>query len=125
MTEKVFSKILGCGLVVLTIAGLVPGRRPKHFLGLMNTDEQHSALRVPLAMALLYAASPQAPLRSTRKVLTVVGTAYLLVGTVGLANKRAGGALPSGITKFDVAYHYSVGLACLWLGKRSGRMMKP
>lgn len=119
--EKLFSLSLGITLGVLTLVGFIPGT--KHFLKLMNTDTSHSALRVPLTAALLYAGT-QTDLRATRTILLGVGFFYIAIGTAGLIDKKVGGALPSGLTKFDVLYHLAVGAEALWFGGRPGRMMK-
>lgn len=122
--EKLFSTMLGGGLSVLTISGFAIRKPPKHFLGLMNVDTQHSALRVPLTLALLYAGSKHAPLKATRRILSFVGVFYLAVGAIGSVDKSAGGTLPSRLTNFDIGYHFGVGAFALWLGSRSGRMVK-
>lgn len=123
--EKVFSSILGVGLLVLTTSGLAKRKFPKRLLGLMNVDTQHSVLRVSLTSALLYAGSRQTPLKSTRAILSFVGVFYIAMGVVGSIDKKVGGTLPSKLTNFDVGYHLGVGALALWLGRRSGRMMKP
>ena len=122
--EKTFSSILGVGLMLLTLSGFTKSKKPKHLLCLMNVDTQHSALRLPLTMALLYAGSQQAPLKSTRAILSFVGAFYLAMGAAGVIDKSVSGALPSKLTNFDLVYHFGVGALALWLGGRSGRMMK-
>ncbi|MDB5184667.1 MAG: hypothetical protein JWN38_475 [Candidatus Saccharibacteria bacterium] len=124
MMEKLFSSFLGSGLVVLTAAGFAEKEQPKHLFGLMNVDTHHSILRIPLTLALLYAGSKQAPLKNTRAVLTLVGVFYVTIGSVGCIDKKVGGILPSKLTNFDLMYHFTVGTSALWLGSRSGRMMK-
>jgi hypothetical protein len=93
--EKRFSKMLGGGLAMLTLVGFILPTRRKRFLGLMNVDSTHSVLF------------------------------YIAMGTAGLSDRKVGGALPSGLTNFDIVYHFAVGGAAIWLGSRSGRMMKP
>lgn len=122
--EKTFATILGSGLTVLSLAGFAKRNRPKHLCGLMNVDTQHSMLRVPLVLALLHAGSGQTPLKTTRTILSGVGIFYLCIGVAGSADRSLGGTLPSRLTTFDLVYHFSVGAAALWLGSRSGRMMK-
>lgn len=122
--EKLFSIILGMGLSVLTASGFAKRTFPKHFLG-MNVDTQHSVLRVPLTLALLYAGSSQAPLKTTRAILSFVGVFYLAMGAVGSINKSVGGTLPSKMTNSDIGYHLGVGALAVWLGTRRGRMIKP
>lgn len=122
--EKLLSRTISAGLVVLTLSGFVKSDGPKHLFGLMNVDTQHSILRIPLTLALLYAGSNQAPLKSTRTILTGIGMFYIAMGVAGSLDKRVGGALPSKLTNFDLLYHLGVGACALWLGKRSGRMMK-
>jgi hypothetical protein len=90
----------------------------------MNVDTQHSMLRIPLTLALLYAGSQQTSLKDTRGILTFVGVFYLAVGAAGSIDRRLGGMLPSRLTGFDLVYHFGVGALALWLGGRSGRMMK-
>lgn len=122
--EKTFSSVLGATLSVLTLSGFVQSKKPKHLLGHMNVDTQHSVLRVPLTIALLYAASEQSKLKNTRTILSYVGIFYICMGIVGTINRDVGGTLPSRLTKFDLKYHMVVGALALWLGGRSGRMMK-
>jgi hypothetical protein len=122
--EKRFSSILGVGLALLTVSGFAKRTLPKRFLGLMNVDTQHSVLRVPLTLALLHAGSSRTTLRHTRSVLTFVGTFYIAMGVAGSLDKSVGGTLPSRLTNFDVVYHFGVGAIALWLGGRSGRMVK-
>lgn len=123
--EKLFANMLGWGLAVLTISGFLPGGRRRHLLGMMNTDTNHSALRLPLTLALLYAGSSRSGLKTTRYILTGVGALYIVIGLTGTRAKRLGGMLPSGLTNFDIVYHLCVGAAALWLGARPGRMLKP
>lgn len=122
--EKNFSTALGIGLALLMAAGFAKNKKPKHFLGLMNVDTQHSILRIPTTLASLYAGSRPTSLKDTRTILSLVGLLYLAIGTVGSMDRRAGGALPSKLTGFDLLYHFTVGASALWLGSRSGRMMK-
>jgi hypothetical protein len=122
--EKVFSLGLGIALSALTMSGFAQRNPPKRFLGLMNVDTQHSVLRIPLTAALLYAASSKSTLKDTRSILTGVGVFYLAMGAVGTIDKSVGGTLPSRLTNFDIVYHFGVGGMALWLGSRSGRMMK-
>jgi small-conductance mechanosensitive channel len=120
--EKGLSLTLGTTLSVLAIAGFVMPK--KHFVRLMNVDVNHSVLRVPLTLALLYAGT-HADLKVTRKILCGIGVFYVCVGSAGLADKRVGGLLPSGLTSFDIVYHFAVGLGAIWMGNRPGRMLKP
>lgn len=122
--EKLFSTMLGAVLAMLTLAGFVKHDEPKHLLGLMNIDTRHSMLRVPLTLALLYGGSSHSTLKRTRKILSFVGMFYLAVGAAGSIDKKVGCILPSKLTNFDLLYHFKVGSAALWLGSRSGRMMK-
>ncbi len=120
--EKQTSVFLGGFLSVLTFAGFTA--RNKHLLKLLNVDTNHSVLRMPLTAALLYAGT-QADLKTTRKILTGVGIFYVAMGSAGLVDKKVGGLLPSGLTNYDIVYHFAVGAGSLWLGSRSGRMLKP
>jgi hypothetical protein len=122
--EKTFSGGLGLGLTLLAVSGFMKRDTPKHLCGLMNVDTQHSLLRVPLTLALLYAGSQQSTLHSTRTILSGVGIFYLAIGIAGSADRSVGGVLPSKLTHFDLLYHFGVGTVALWLGSRSGRMMK-
>jgi hypothetical protein len=122
--ERMFSRSLGLGLAMLTLSGFAQRQQPKRFMGVMNVDTQHSVLRVPLTVALLYAGSRQAPLKNTRVILSFVGVFYLAMGAAGLVDKSVGGTLPSKLTRFDVGYHFGVGALALWLGSRNGRMLK-
>lgn len=122
--EKLFSLVLSFGLFILTASGFIKCKRPKHLFGLMNVDTQHSVIRVPLTLTLLYAGSNHTSLRSTRTILSSIGLFYLIVGATGCVDKKVGGLLPSKLTNFDIVYHFTVGISALWLGSRSGRMMK-
>jgi hypothetical protein len=122
--EKKFSSTLGLGLALLTLLGMTKGKQPKHFLGLMNVDLQHSILRMPLTAALLYAGSRQSSLKDTRAVLAFVGVVYIAMGVIGSMDRSVFRFLPSRLTNFDIGYHLGVGALSLWLGSRSGRMMK-
>jgi hypothetical protein len=117
--EKRFSSILASGLTLLTLSGFVKRKKPKHLLGLMNIDTQHSILRLPLILVLLGAGSQETSLRNTRAILTFVGVFYLAIGSLGAADRRLDGVLPSKLTNFDLAYHFGVGILALWLGRRS------
>ena len=122
--EKKFSIKLGLGLALLMVAGFAKSEKPKHLLGLMNVDTQHSVLRIPTTLALLYAGSRHASLKDTRTILSLTSVLYLIIGTIGSMDRKAGGMLPSKLTKFDLAYHFVTGTVALWLGRRSGRMMR-
>jgi hypothetical protein len=119
--EKLASMSFGLTLVLLVLAGFVLDN--KHLLKLMNVDVSHSILRIPLAVLLLYGGS-KASLETTRMILLGVGIFYMIMGATGLADRKVGGALPSGLTDFDIAYHFVVGAGAIWLGARPGRMMK-
>jgi hypothetical protein len=120
--EKQMSCSLGATLAFLTVAGFVMDG--KHLLKLMNVDVSHSVLRIPLTAALLYGGK-DIELKTTRNILLGVGIFYIAMGTAGLMDKKVGGALPSGLTKFDIAYHFAVGAGAIWMGARPGRIMKP
>lgn len=120
--EKYVSLKLGAVLALLTVAGFF--LKQKHLLRLMNIDTTHSMLRLPLTAALLYGGT-NTDLKTTRKVLFAIGLFYMAMGSAGTVDKRVGGLLPSGLTNFDIVYHFAVGAGALWLGVRSGRMMKP
>jgi hypothetical protein len=122
--EKKFSTVLGIGVALLMSAGFVKSEKPKLFLGLMNVDAQHSVLRAPITLALLCAGSRRTSLRDTRIVLALTGLLYLTIGAIGSIDRKAGGTLPSRLTNFDLVYHFVTGASALWLGCRSGRMMK-
>ena len=122
--ERKVSLILGTGLVLLTLAGYAKRKEPKHLFGLMNVDTRHSVLRTPLTMLLLYGGAGRSPLKNTRTILSLVGALYLVIGALGSIDKKIGGTLPSKLTKFDFVYHFTIGALALWLGSRSGRMMK-
>lgn len=119
--EKLMSLKLGSLLVVLTVAGFF--LKQKHLLKLMNVDTTHSMLRLPLTAALLYGGT-NTDLKTTRKILLAVGLFYIAMGSAGAVDKKVGGLLPSGLTNFDIVYHFVVGAGAIWLGARSGRMMK-
>jgi hypothetical protein len=119
--EKMLSMNLGITLIFLTVAGFLTDT--KHLMKLMNIDTSHSILRIPLILALLYGGS-KADLDMTRLILLGVGGFYLAMGTAGLVDKKVGGTLPSGLTKFDIFYHFVVGAEAVWLGARPGRMTK-
>jgi hypothetical protein len=125
--EKLLSAFLGIFLVILALMGL--GKTNSHrsharAFGLMNVDKNHSILRIPLAAALLYGSS-QASVKDARGILSKVGIFYIGMGTAGLVDKRVGGLLPSGLSRFDIVYHFVVGVKALWMGGRPGRMLKP
>lgn len=122
--EKKFSSTLAIGLTLLAASGLVMRKKPKHAAGLMNVDMQHSVLRLPLILLLTYGSSRPVSLRDTRTILAFVGLFYLVIGSAGTFDRRLDGMLPSKLTKFDLVYHFAVGAAALWLGRRNGRMMK-
>ena len=122
--EKSFSTMLGVGLAVLMSAGFVKSEKPKRLLHLMNVDAQHSVLRMPLTLLSLYGGSRHASLKETRAILSLIGLFYLVMGATGCMDRKAGGILPSRLTNFDLLYHFAVGASALWLGSRSGRMMK-
>ncbi|HEX8182704.1 MAG TPA: hypothetical protein VF575_03830 [Candidatus Saccharimonadales bacterium] len=120
--EKPMSVSFGVALLILTIAGFVLDT--KHLLRLMNIDDNHSIIRVPLTAALLHAGT-DANLKTTRKILLGTGLLYVAIGSAGLIDKKLGGLLPSKLTKFDIAYHFAAGTAAIWMGSRSSRMLKP
>jgi hypothetical protein len=122
--EKNFSTMLGVGLAVLMSAGFVKSEKPKRLLHLMNVDAQHSVVRAPLTLLSLYGGSRHASLRETRAILSLIGLFYLAMSAAGCIDRKAGGILPSKLTNFDLLYHFTVGASALWLGSRSGRMMK-
>ena len=104
-------------LVLAALAGLlaligyvVEG---EHLFGLMNVDLTLDVLRTVLAIALLVVAL--APVHSTvvRAVLFAFGALYVIMGLYALADANLFGALPTGLTGFDIAFHIVVGLATL------------
>lgn len=119
--EKSLSLFFAGLLSKLALAGLV--KRNKQLYGLMNIDENHSLIRLPV-IALLSYAGTMGSLSTARKILTCVGAIYLAIGGAGLIDKRVGGVLPSGLTKFDLPYHLVTGAFLVWMGMRPGRMMK-
>ena len=123
--EKLSLKLGAKLLMILAADGFIRKQSPKHFMGLMNTDVAHSIIRVPVVLAALMGSLPKNDVKTSRAVLTGVGVFYLVIGTVGLADRKLGGALPSKLTGFDIVYHFVAGAAALWLGTRPGRMMKP
>lgn len=119
--EKPMAIALGLALTGLAAAGFIKNRE-KHVMG-MNVDTNHSIIRTPLAAALLL--SERTNLRNTRAILTGTGIMYMAVGAIGLVDRKLGGLLPSKLTNFDYAYHFTVGAAALWMGLRPGRMVQP
>lgn len=119
--EKQSSFTIGSALLVLAAAGFLQKR--KHFLWLMNVDTAHSIIRIPLAALLFYGS--QAELKTTRSILLGTGIIYILIGAAGLKDRTVGGLLPSKLTGVDFVYHFGVGAIALWLGGRTGRMLKP
>lgn len=118
--EKSYAIALSSLLSVLSVAGFI--RDKNKFMG-MNVDKTHSLIRVPVMILTL--ASTRKTTISTRAALRGVGILYLLIGAAGLFNKRLGGILPSGLNRFDYVYHFMSGASTLWMGARSGRMLKP
>ena len=121
--EKQVSLSLAGILAGLAVAGFTHRNKPKHAMGVMNADTNHSLLRVPLTGALLYGGNPKTSPKLTRGILTGVGLLYLGIGAAGLFDRKVGGILPSKLTNFDLAYHFLVGLGMLALGSR--RAIKP
>ncbi|HEX8390318.1 MAG TPA: hypothetical protein VF597_02780 [Candidatus Saccharimonadales bacterium] len=118
--ERNVAGILGIALAGLVVTGmLVDNKRP---LEIMNVDDSHSMIRVPVAALLLYGAI--SPLKRARAILLSTGLFYWLIGIGGSSDRRLGGLLPSGLTAFDYVYHFTVGAVCVWLGSRPGRMLK-
>jgi hypothetical protein len=118
--EKPYALTLSSLLSLLAAAGFI--KNNKTFIG-MNVDKSHSLIRIPVTLLTL--ASTRGTTASTRTALKGVGILYLLIGCAGLFNKRLGGVLPAGLTKFDYVYHFLSGALTLWMGSRSGRMLKP
>jgi hypothetical protein len=119
--EKLMSLSMGMFVAFLTLLGFV--QRDKHFAGVMNVDTTHSAMRLPITLALLYGAKTN--LKTTRCILLSVGAVYVGMGCAGLIDKKVGGLLPSKLTNFNIVYHLVAGAAAVYMGGRSGRMMKP
>jgi hypothetical protein len=119
--EKQTSFMLGVVLWLLAFVGFFTGK--KHLFKLMNVDPIHSVLRIPLGGLLLYGGRSE--LKMTRDILLGTGLIYLLIGSAGVKDRKVGGLLPSGLTGFDLVYHFATGLAVIWMGARRGRMMKP
>ena len=118
--EKRVSFVLGATLAVLALAGFV--KEKKQVAGIMNVDIAHSALRVPVATALMLGAFSR--LGITRKILLDTGIIYFVIGMLGVLDKKVYGLLPSRLSRFDLVYHYTVGAFVTWLGVRPGRMMR-
>jgi hypothetical protein len=119
--EKPLSLSLGVTLAFLTLAGFVLDT--KQLMKLMNIDVSHSMLRVPLT-ALLLCGGTKTRLDTTRSILLGVGIFYVFMGSAGLADKKVFGLLPSRLTNFDIVYHFAVGAGAIWMGSRSGRMLR-
>ena len=104
-------------IVLAAVAGLlaVVGYfvKGEHLLGIMNVDVTLDVLRTVLAVGLLVVAL--APVRSTvvRAALFVFGALYLIMGLYAFADPELFGALATGLTGFDIAFHIVVGLATL------------
>jgi hypothetical protein len=97
-------------------------KEKKQVAGMMNVDTAHSAIRVPVATALILGAFSR--LSITRKILLDTGIVYLVIGMLGVLDKRVYGLLPSKLTRFDLVYHYIIGTLVTWLGIRPGRMIR-
>lgn len=120
--EKTVSGAIGSLLVFLASTGFI--KRHKHLMGLMNVDTNHSMLRIPISALMYYASSSASSLKNTRSLLLGGGLLYVLIGGAGLLDRRIKGFLPSGLTKFDYAYHFGTGAVMIYLGSRKGRMLK-
>ena len=122
--EKTFSTFVGAFLALLAVSGFVKNSQPKRLFGLINVDIQHSMLRVPLTIADINAALPSRSLKTTRALLSLIGTVYMVMGAIGTTDRKVSGLLPSKLTNFDLGYHFVTGALALWMGMRSGRMLK-
>lgn len=119
--ERPVSLALGIALASLATAGFM--KRKKQLFNLMNVDTNHSIIRTPTSLLLLLGS--RSKLKTTRAILTGVSTLYFAIGVTGLFDKRLKGILPSGLTRFDIIYHFLTGATTLWMGTRSGRIYEP
>ncbi|MDN5275857.1 MAG: hypothetical protein JWN33_506 [Candidatus Saccharibacteria bacterium] len=119
--EKPMSSTLSLLLWVLAFLGFI--KKKKHVAGLMNIDTSHSIIRLPIASLLLLGS--KSDVKTARNILLGSGLIYVLIGTAGTINRKAFGLLPSKLTGFDLVYHFVVGAAAIYMGTRSGRMLKP
>lgn len=106
-------RIYGVLIAALAVAGLfVHG----HLFGLMNVDPTLDALRVVLAVVLLYIGFGVRDVNSAHAALLGVGILYVGMAVGGLVSSTIGGLLPSGLTGFDIAFHLIAGIVATAAG---------
>jgi hypothetical protein len=110
---SIVARILGVVVALLAIAGFfVEG---EHLFDLMNVDIALDALRVVIAVALLYVGFARVRASAVKTVIVIVGVVYVLMGALAFADRTLFGLLPTGLTAFDIGFHLVVGIAALIL----------
>jgi len=110
--QKQTVRVYGILIAVLAIGGFFI--KDGHLFGLMNADTMLDWLRVLAAGLLLYAGYLAANnVGLLRGSLVFVGILYVGLALLGLVNSELWGALPNGLTGFDIAFHLLTGVAAL------------
>ncbi|HEY5806045.1 MAG TPA: hypothetical protein VIS56_01500 [Candidatus Saccharimonadales bacterium] len=120
--QKRLAQILGVIAALLALLGFFV--TDGHLFKLMNADTALDILRVPLALALLYAGFSSNNANTIRDILMFTGVAYVTIAILGLLNSELWGLAPSGLTGFDVIFHLLAGILAIATA-RSGRTERP
>jgi hypothetical protein len=120
--QKKVAQVYGILIAFLAVAGLMTNG---HLFELMNVDGFLDVLRIALAVALLAVGFGAASLTAARSVLSFTGILYLGMALVGLFDSKFFGLLPSGLTGFDIAFHFITGAFATWAAFASESDHKP
>ena len=110
MPAKTYAVVLGVVLILLGVAGLLPG--DELLLGPVNIDVVEDMVHVVSGGLLLFAGL-QRNASVTRGVVGVVSVVYLLVGALGFVLPYLLGLLRHGYSVVDNLIHLSLGILSL------------
>ena len=118
-SQRSLARIYGVLVAALAILGFFVTEG--HLFGLMNADGLLDILRVPLALALLYAGFSARNLATIRDILLFTGVTFVTLAILGLLNSTLWDLLPNGLTGFDIVFHLLAGALAIAIA-RSGRI---
>jgi hypothetical protein len=111
--KKLYAQITGIGFLVLTLVGVfVDGK----ILSFINTDPNIDAIRLFVALFLLYAGFYTLYPHTRERLITLVGFTELVFAIWALTDNQLSGLAPHGWTPFDISFHFVVGLITYVIG---------
>lgn len=113
--QKLLARIYGVLVAALALFGFFVAEG--HLFKLMNADTALDILRVPLALALLYAGFAARDNNFARGILLFTGILYVAMAVLGLINSTLWDLLPNGLTGFDILFHAATGVIAIGVAR--------